>query len=381
MKRLILPLLIVAVTGAAYFGLVKLKSKPELKLPVPKLEQVETLTLQPTTHTIQLQSQGTVKAAQSGILSMEVAGKILSTAPSFKVGGKFKQGDLLLTLDSTAYQTALAQAKSQVTQSNLRLLEEKAKAEQAQKEWEAAKNLTTEKPSDLVLRKPQLLQAKAALEAAKAALKLAEQNLKRTQLHAPYSGVIREKLVEVGQVIGNGTPIAQTYGSDKLEIHLPLSALEVSFLNQQEDSKVTLSMESGTGIWIWNATVDRNSGTIDPRTRLQQVIARIDRTPAKPNQPELLPGQYMTATIHGETLNNLFRIPRRALINKDAVYLVTKEDRLLLRKINILHREKDHLLIDKGLQSGETLCLTRLQIMKDQMKVSRAKPAPSAETP
>ena len=376
MKRLLLPLLILAAAGATYYGLGKLKKKPKPQLPVPRIEQVETLAIHPRSHTIQLESQGTVVAAQAGILSMEVAGKILSTSPAFKVGGKFTTGDLLLTLDPTPYQTAQAQAKAQVAQAQLRLQEEEAKAEQALKEWEAAKSLTSEKPSDLVLRKPQLKQAEAGLDAAQASLQLAEHNLERTNLHAPYSGVVKEKLVEVGQVIGNATPVARIYGSDNLEIHLPLSALEVSFLNQEEDSKVTLSMEAGTGAWTWNATVDRNSDTIDPRTRLHRIIASIDASPSHPNRPELLPGQFMTATITGKTLDNIFRIPRRALLSDHSVYLVTPQDTLLRRDIHILHREQNHLIVDQGLQAGETLCLTRLQIMNDHMKVKRADNTP-----
>jgi hypothetical protein len=100
-------------------------------------------------------------------------------------------------------------------------------------------------------------------------------------------------------------------------------------------------------------------------------------------QPEdrghLLPGQFVTAKIQGQTLENIYRIPRRALLKDDTVYIVTKDDRLLKRNVNILYREQDYLLVDKGLEPGDTLSLTRLKVMNDKMKVRRSNTSASKQ--
>ena len=373
--RIIVPIfLILALTGGVIFGLFQFKKKKPSKKPIPRIEQVETLTIQPENHTVVLHSQGTIQAATRGMLSLEVSGKITSLVPQFQNGGEFAKGDLLLTIDSTAYEAAVAQAHAQIAQAELKLQEEEARSEQALKEWKAAQNLTSEKPSDLVLRKPQLALANVSLDAARANLKLAESNLQKTQLIAPYSGIIEEKLVEIGQVVSPGTPIARAYSQEILEVKLPLSSEEIDFLKENKPSRVTLH----SGAKSWKAEVSRHSGTVDPRTRFHHVIAKIMNTDG-----QLLPGQFVTAEIEGKSLQNIYRIPRRALLRDDVVYLVTNEDKLLKREINILYRQKDTLIVDKGLEPGVTLSLTRLKVMNDKMKVKRvgASEAPAAVEP
>lgn len=379
--RIFLPILaIIAVTISAVFGLKHFKKKPPPKTPIVRIEQVETVTLQPQTHTVEIHSQGTIAAKTKGVLSMEVSGKIISMAPAFIDGGMFDEGDQLLEINPTAYQAAVAQAHAQIAQAELKLQEEQARSEQALKEWKAAQSLTSEKPSDLVLRKPQLAFAKANLEAAKANLKLAERNLSQTKLIAPYAGVIEERLVEVGQVVSPGTPVARAYNNDSLEVKLPISSREVDFLQMKNPAGVTLHVQTATGNKVWNATLVRNSGTVDPRTRFHHVIAEVSIQPE--DRGHLLPGQFVTAKIQGQTLENIYRIPRRALLKDDTVYIVTKDDRLLKRNVNILYREQDYLLVDKGLEPGDTLSLTRLKVMNDKMKVRRSDTsAPKQITP
>lgn len=372
LKRLILALLILDLSFHGFKLLSKFKKKPEEKPPVVRIEQVETMPLKQTDHTLRIESQGTVRAATSGVLGTEVSGKILKVSESLQEGGRFGKGDLLLTIDPIPYEAALAKAQADYSRAVVAFKEEEARAEQALKEWQAAQTLTTEKPSSLVLRKPQLELAKAQLLAAEKAVELAGQNLEKTKVQAPYSGVVVEKLVETGQVVAPGTPLAQIYGSDAMEVPLPLSALETGFLDLANQHTVTLHVENGQGHWTWQGTIDRNSGSVDPKTRLHRYIAKIDTNNEVPGRPELLPGQFVTATIDGPVLPKVFRIPRHAYRNDGSVYLVTKGDTLLKRDIQILFREQDHLIVDKGLAPGETLCLSRLPIMNDKMKVRRA---------
>ena len=372
LKRLILALLILDLSFHGFKLLSKFKKKPEEKPPVVRIEQVETMPLEAVDHILRIESQGTVRAAVSGALGTEVSGKVLSVAENFQEGGRFQEGDLLLTIDSVAYEAALAKAKADHSRAVVAFKEEEARAEQALKEWEAAQSLTTEKPSDLVLRKPQLELAKAQLKAAEAAVVLAKQNLEKTKVKAPYSGVVVEKLAEAGQVVAPGTPLARIYGSGVMEVPLPLSSMETGFLDPGKEHPVSLNFENGKGTWTWEGTVERDAGAVDQKTRLHRFIATVRIQNEGSGQPELLPGQFVTATIEGPSLAKVFRIPRHAHRNDGSVYLVTKEDTLLKRDIHVLYREQDHLVVDKGLEPGETLCLSRLPIMNDKMKVRRA---------
>ena len=376
LKRLILSLLILDISFHGFGLLSKFKKKSKPKPPPAQVALVETIGLAPVDHTLRIETQGTVRALVSGSIGTEVAGRILEISSTLKEGSRVNKGDMLLTIDPTAYEVALAKSLADLSMANVAHKEEEARGEQALREWEAAGSLTDGKPSDLVLRKPQLELAKAQLKAAEAAVTLASQNLERTKVLAPFTGVITAKLVEAGQIVGAGAPIARAYGTESMEISLPLSSLEAGFLPKESQALVELEVETGTGTWLWQATIDRDAGTIDPQTRLHHVIAKVDLNSAREGAPELLPGQFAKATIQAAQLRGVFRIPREAYRNDGSVFLVTAEDRLLRKEVHVLHREQAHLVVDQGLQAGETLCLSRLNIMNDRMKVRRAGSAP-----
>ena len=379
--RPFLPILLLIVAAGGFITLTKWKREKPPKPPERIIQTVETVTLEPETVRIPIQSQGTVEAAIRGNINVEVSGRILSTGPAFKVGGRVRKGDVLLTIDPTAYQVAKARADATLARAKLALLEESTRAEQALKEWEAAKSEDTPEPSPLVLRKPQLELAKAELVAAEEAAGLAAHNLERTQLRAPYDGVLTDKLAEVGQVVaaGTGVPVAGAYSTEALEVSLPVSAQEVTFLEPAQKPSVQLSATIGGRLWTWAAQIERDTGQIDRGTRLHHLLSQINTAEGEESRPELLPGQFVAATIEGKTVAGLYRVPRQAFVSKDEVYLVTEENTLLRRKVHILYRLPDHFLIDQGLNPGERLCLTRLQFMNDGLPVRRlADPQPQA---
>ena len=381
--RAYLPILILAIAAASFLALTKCKQESPPKPPEKIIQTVETQTLQPETIQITLQSQGTVEAATGGTLNVEVIGRILHVGSAFQTGGRFKKGDILLTLDPTDYQAAKAKAEASLARAKLALQEEQVRAEQARKEWESAKSLAKEQPTPLVLREPQLQLAQSELRAAKQSAELAIRNLERTQLRAPYDGVLTEKLADVGQVVtsGPGGTVAKAYSTETLEVRLPIPASEITFLSLSRKATVELRAEIGGRIWTWPAHIDRDTGRIDPQTRFHHLVARIDKIDNHPDRPELLPGQFVAATIQGKTIPKLYRIPRHAFTEEATLYLVTPENTLQKRAVTILHHFQDTLLISEGLNPGETLCLTRLQFMNDGLRVKRSADAEIQETP
>ena len=56
-------------------------------------------------------------------------------------------------------------------------------------------------PSSLTLREPQVAQARAQLSASRAALERVRLDLERTTIRAPFSGILRRKLVDLREDI------------------------------------------------------------------------------------------------------------------------------------------------------------------------------------
>ena len=154
-KKVLEAVLSVAVLGVSITVAVALiATGPEAKRrpPKPARPSVEVVIATPVSYEVQVLTRGTVSPRTQSTLIPEVAGRIVEVAPSFRNGGFFEQGDLLLTIDPRDYEIALTVARSELAQARLRLREEEAQTEQALKDWEKLGGGA--KPTALVLPMP-----------------------------------------------------------------------------------------------------------------------------------------------------------------------------------------------------------------------------------
>ena len=234
--KALLPIVLLAfgVIGMGSMGATRPQPKtspPEVLPPMVRTVQVKIESIR-----LEVNTQGTVVPRTQGALVSEVAGRVVKVAPSFSAGGFFEAGDVLVRIDPRDYELAVIRARAQVARAESLLDRERAEGKVAVREW---KTLGNGHASPLALRRPQLAEAEANLESARAELKAAEIALERTAIRAPYAGRVRDKLVDVGQYVAPGTPVAQVYAVDYAEVRLPLSdedlaCLDISLLRRGE---------------------------------------------------------------------------------------------------------------------------------------------------
>ena len=123
-------------------------------------------------------------------------------------------------------------AEAILAQAQLRLEEEEARAEQARRDWEKLGD--GDAAGSLVLRLPQMAEARAVAASAAARVEEAKRDLERARIRAPYAGRILDKRVDVGQYVTPGTVLARIYAVDYAEIRLPLTSTEVGFVKLPE---------------------------------------------------------------------------------------------------------------------------------------------------
>jgi multidrug efflux pump subunit AcrA (membrane-fusion protein) len=75
-------------------------------------------------------------------------------------------------------------------------------------------------------------------------------------------------------------------------------------------------------------------------------------------QPMLLIGEYVSVSIEGEELQNVFRIPRTALHNDSEVWIVNEEGKLSIRPVKTIWRDQDSVVLRNGLKPGENLVIS-----------------------
>jgi len=383
----------VAIIGIAFaIMLAKSAKKPESQIPQPKLPAVEVQIAEATRHTYRIQSQGTALPRTSIRLVSEVSGKVVSVAKSFDVGQIFTKGDVLLKIDARDYELALAQARSQVAQAQLRLQMEVKEADVVRREWEL---LNQGEPSGLQAREPQLASARAALEAALAAEEAAKRNLDRCEIRAPFDGMVARAGVRPGQFAALATPLGELFATDVVEVRLPLIASDLSFIDLPRPGakvalgqapKVTLSARAGERRTEWLGHIVRSEETVDPMNRMVYVVAQVidPYGLAKRDGAPLRSGTFVRASIEGRTQENVIVLPRHALRGKNQVWIVSEKStlqewlgyrepshhkRLIFRSVDVSFADAKQVIVAAGIQQGEQVVVSLLAAVVDGMGV------------
>jgi len=373
--KIILPLLILIIGFIGFKMLVKMKKTPHRQAPQQQGVLVDVVTAVTSDFQITVYATGTVRAAQEIALVPEVSGKIVSISPRLVSGGQFKKGETLLKIDPSNYQLALEKARAEIAQVQVALATERERAKVALAEWERIEIADKGKPGPLVSREIQLKQQQANLAAAKANLKQAQLNLQRTAIKAPFNGRISQEQVDLGQYVRAGTSIGKLSGTDRAEIYIPLPYNELQWLTipaaggQQSGSVVEVFLP-GQQQPLWHGNVIRSLGEIDPATRMATVIAAVADPYARQkstNPTALETGMFVDIRLKGKSLGHIISIPRKALRNNQQVWVVNEENRLQIKTVEISRREKEQLLISRGLEPGEQIITTSLSAAANGM--------------
>ena len=394
MKKYILPPLVLGVSGIGAWVLIAMKPEPKRSTPPPNEPVVEFIIAERKTQRVFVDAFGTVRPRTSTTLLAESPGLIEAVAPfaesnrsgpqaSFRAGGFFEKGDLLVSIENIDHRAVKADAEAYLQTTQLQLAQERALSEQAKAEWELDRDWTD--APELVKRLPQIRKAEADAKAAEARLAQASRNLQRASVRAPFRGRVLETMADLGQRVGGGTSaaLAKVYALDMAEIDLSLSRSELDLLNFGEGAngfgeQPEVQLLNKDKNFTHRGILDRSEGTVDPRTRLTNVVAGIKGAFAdpystkKPNSPPPLSlGEFVEARLFGPNIE-VFEIPRSAFREKNTLLIIDDENRIETRNVLTLKQTRDFVWVTEGLQNNERVCLTPLDIVSKGMKVRLA---------
>lgn len=368
-KRYLLP--VAVLTGFIALAMVVSSNPPSAKRSKPSSApqlNVEAITITKQDFAIKVDSYGVVRPRTQSMLFPQVSGQIVEISPSFREGGFFSKGDVLVQLDDRDYVAEMRIAESNLLSAEQALSEEQARVQQARQDWERLGN--SEKAPDLVLRKPQLMAAEASVYSAKASLEKAQLSLERTKVIAPYHGRILEKHVDIGQVVSSGSQLAEMFAVDYVEIRLPIKNNDLRYMVLPESSRLEsesvneqplVSFTSDLGAQQkWYGRVVRTEGAFDSQSQQLFVVAQIDDPYGE--KADGLPikiGQYVSAEINGKVATDAIVIPNKAIYQGSYVYLVV-DGKLKRQEINIAWQDGSQALIANGLNDGAKLVITPL---------------------
>ena len=316
---------------------------------------------------------GTVAARLRVQIAPEVSGRIIYANENFVDGGFFKAGQTLVAIDARDYELAVQNAEAAVAQAKVVLDKETAEARVARQEW-LELNSDNRPASPLLLREPQIAQATAGLKAAEAQLARANLNLQRTKISLPFNGRVVSISANLGQFVNPGQQIAMVYGTDVVEISVPVEDSQLEWINIPG-----LASSNGTTAEVfadfagsrhkWHGSVIRTGGHIDPSSRMVAVIVEVKEPFNTSNgRPPLTPGMFVNVRIKGKVLQNVIRLPRHTIHNGNFVWL-NRNGKLSIQKVTIARFNSDYAYITDGIAAGDTVITSPLDTVTDGMLI------------
>jgi hypothetical protein len=124
--------------------------------------------------------------------------------------------------------------------------------------------------------------------------------------------------------------------------------------------------------YTWHGHIVRTEGELDPKTRMIHAVARVEDPYGRgddPDRPPLAVGLFVEAEIRGRVLDNVVKLPRAALRGSNEIAVVDAAGRVDLRQVEVLRRDRHHVLIASGIASQERVIAGPLAVAVDGMRV------------
>lgn len=368
-KTIIISILILA--GAAVITVVIFLTEPEAKREGATRETamlVEVDTARQGSYRPLITATGSVIPEQDIQLSPRVTGEVIRLSPSFIPGGYVKQGEILLQIDPSDYQIALATRQTELHQAEAELELEMGRQDVALKDYQLLNETLEEEDRALVLREPQLNAARSRVRAAEAAVERAELDLQRTTVRAPYDAHILSRNANLGSLVSPGDNLGRLVGVDHYWVITTVPLSRLRWLNFPE------SGQKGSEVIIRNRTawepgehrigrLYRLVGALEEQTRLARIIVEVEDPLnfLQPGQerPPLMIGAFVEVEIPAEKIENAIRLNRDYLRKGNTVWVMAG-DSLQIRNPEILLTDATHAYITGGLVEGDLIVKTNL---------------------
>lgn len=372
-KFVLIPGIILAAVALAV-ALGQLKPEPEKKETENLDLLVEILPLEVTSERFQISSQGTVRPRTQTVLSAEVSGSIVSISPKFIAGGVFQKNEVLMRIDPTNYAVAVDRAEALVKQRQI--------------EYDGASKLR----SQGYRAESEYASAAAALASAKAELVAANRDLERSFIRLPYEGMVLSKDADLGQFVNPGTTLGVTFAVDRAEVRLPLTDQDLAFVEMPSASDlsrsgdatgpvVTLSAIQKGEPAIWTARIVRSEGVVDERSRVTYAVAQLEDPYRLHDDGTPLPiGTFVAAEIESSDVFDVIRIPRTALRGAGQVLIVSEENTIEIRDVDIVRADARFAYVHGGVVAGERITTTAIEAPTNGMSVRTAESLAAEES-
>ena len=388
MGYLIAVAVVVGATGLAVL-LVSLAPEPETREPPSQIPYADTALVVAADRPIPVRGAGTVRPSAEVEIAPQVSGRVVWVDPGFVSGRTVESGQPLFRLEEADYEHRVLETEAAVAARQVTLLEAHEEATIAHQTYQLFKQ---RRPADaartanpLTLRVPQLKAAKAALEREKALLARAKLALSRTQVVAPFDGIVRHESVAVGQLLAAGQSVGSVFSSDAVEVVVSLSDADATLIPRLWETgsgaaPVTAQVfaEYADVAYAWQGFVAGADASLDAQTRTIDVIVRVptpfavpqtNSDPGRLTIPPLLVGKFVDVTIDGLAPDRYFKTSRTALQAGNEVWTVRDDGTVGIVPVHVLQRTDDEIYVTGALEDGRRVVVGGIRFATEGMAI------------
>lgn len=291
------------------------------------------------THSEQIWD-GVVEAVNQATVSAQTSGRVVELP--YDVNDTVPEGAIIVRFTDVEQKSAKSRAQAQI-----------ASAQASYDEAQASYKRIAEVYARQLVAKSQLDQerarrdaAKAALEAARAQLREVGQQMDYTVVRAPYSGIVTERYVQIGESVQPGQPLVSGVSLKDLRVSVQVPQSAIAPIRAMQAADILLDGKDSRRVTASKVTVFPYA---DPATHTFTV-----RLELPGEDTGLFPGVTVKVAFATGEVERLL-VPAQALVERgelQAVYVVA-DDAVRLRQVRSGRRYGDRIEILAGLAEGE----------------------------
>ncbi|MFH1139269.1 MAG: efflux RND transporter periplasmic adaptor subunit [Pseudomonadota bacterium] len=297
---------------------------------------------------------GRLAANRDVTLAAEVGGVVEDFF--FDVGDPVAEGRAMARIDPTDYRLAAADAQAGLDAA-------RAQVAAAASSYERARNLLPKNviPNDSFERiEAEYLAAKAAAARARVQLDLARERLAKTEIKAPFSGLVAARMVELGQMLSPGSPVMQLLDSRRMKVRLNVAENDYALLDPADPVEILVEAYPDKK---FSGRIDRLGVKADPFTNTFSVEILIENK-------ELILKDGLTARVRvtARVIEGAVLIPQSAILFREGgqeVFVAGPGDRAELREITLGRVQGADIQVVSGLKPGDRLVTVGASYVKE----------------
>lgn len=197
----------------------------------------------------------------------------------------------------------------------------------------------------------------------KADIEVTKAQIRKTEVRAPFDGVIGLRNISLGAIVTPSTLLATIRTASKLKLDFFVPEKYSSEL--QAGMKVKFSMSNSAK--LFDATVMATEHGIDDATRNLKIRAVVNS-----NSKELIAGGFTNVQLRLNENKNALMIPTQAIIPQEdnKILIVAHGGKATFIKVKTGIRKSSEIEITDGVQAGDTVVTSGLLFLKEGATLS-----------